>query len=53
LALIEIVVLWLAIGWTVRTFHRVRPLAAGLLLPYWAWTTYAAALNAAIWVLNR
>jgi len=53
LALIEISILWLAIGWTVLTFRRVRQLSAALLLPYWAWTTFALALNAAVWSLNR
>jgi benzodiazapine receptor len=33
----------------------VRPIskvAAGLLVPYWAWVTFATALNAAIWSAN-
>ncbi|GAA1557073.1 TspO/MBR family protein [Kribbella lupini] len=53
LALIEIVVLWAAIAWTVVTFRQVSRPAAALLLPYWAWTTFATALNATIWWLNR
>jgi translocator protein len=53
LALVEICLLWLAIGWTTVSFRRVRPLAAALLLPYWAWTTFALALNASVWHLNR
>ncbi len=53
LALIEIVVLWAAIAWTVVTFRQVSRPAAALLLPYWAWTSFATALNAAIWWLNR
>lgn len=53
LALAEIAVLWGLIVATVRSFARVRPLAAALLAPYLAWTTFAAALNAAIWWLNR
>lgn len=52
-AAIEIVVLWLAIGATVLAFWRVHRPAALLLLPYWAWVTFAAALNIAIWWLNR
>lgn len=52
-AAIEIVVLWLAIGATVVAFLRVHRVAAVLLLPYWAWVTYATALNLAIWWLNR
>ncbi|GAB2555320.1 TspO/MBR family protein [Kribbella endophytica] len=53
LALIEIVLLWAAIAWTVVTFRQVSRPAAALLLPYWAWTSFAGALNAAIWWLNR
>ncbi len=41
-----------ALAVTVRRFARVRPLAAGLLAPYAAWTVYAAALNVAIWWMN-
>ncbi|PMR60142.1 tryptophan-rich sensory protein [Verrucosispora sp. ts21] len=52
LAFVEIVVLWLAIGVTVLLFRRVSTLATGLLLPYWAWVTFAAALNYSIWQLN-
>lgn len=53
LALAEILLLWAAIAWTVITFRRVSRPATLLLLPYWAWVTFAAALNAAIWWLNR
>lgn len=52
LAVAEIVVLWCAIGATVATFRRVRPAAAVLLLPYWAWVTFATALTIAIWRAN-
>lgn len=52
-ALVEIVVLWLAIGWTVRAFGRISKLAAWLLVPYWAWVSFATVLNASIWWLNR
>lgn len=52
LALVDILLLWLAIGATVVSFWRARPLAGALLLPYWAWVSFAAALNGAIWKLN-
>jgi translocator protein len=52
LAFAEILVLWLAIVATVVAFGRVRPLAGGLLLPYLAWVSFAAALNGTIWRLN-
>jgi tryptophan-rich sensory protein len=51
-ALADIAALWLAIAATLVAFARVRPLAAGLLAPYLAWVTYAAALNWALWRLN-
>lgn len=52
LAVLEIILLWLAIGVTVVGFWPVHRLAASLLLPYWAWTTYAGALTIAVWILN-
>jgi tryptophan-rich sensory protein len=52
LALAEILVMWLAIGVTVVLFWRVSRPAAVMLVPYWAWVTYATALNFAIWRLN-
>jgi tryptophan-rich sensory protein len=48
LGLIDIAVLWAAVGVTVATFWRVSRTAAWLLVPYWMWVTFAAALNAAI-----
>lgn len=52
LAFVDIVALWLLIGVTVVLFWRISRPAAALLLPYWAWVTFAAALNLAIWRLN-
>ena len=52
LALVDIVLMWLLIGATVWLFRPVSRLAAVLLLPYWAWVTFATALNAAIWRMN-
>lgn len=51
-ALAAIVLLLAAAAATAAAFHRVRPVAACLLLPYLAWLAYAAALNAALWRLN-
>jgi tryptophan-rich sensory protein len=33
-------------------FRPVSRVAAALLVPYWAWVTFATALNAAIWYAN-
>ena len=52
LAFADLVLLWLAIGVTVLSFRRVSRVGAGLLIPYWAWVTFAGALNLAIWQLN-
>lgn len=53
LALIVIVVLWAAIGLTIRRFAVVDRIAAGLLVPYWLWVSFATILNATLWMLNR
>lgn len=52
LALLDIVLLWAAIAATAAAFWRIDRLPGMLLLPYLAWVTYAAALNAAIWEMN-
>ena len=53
LAFVDILALWLAIGATVWLFWRLVPMAGLLLLPYWAWVSFAAVLNGSIWSLNR
>jgi benzodiazapine receptor len=53
LALFEIVLLWMSIAATIVSFRPLHPGAAWLLLPYLAWVTFAAALNFAVWRLNR
>ncbi|MGZ5934812.1 MAG: TspO/MBR family protein [Rhizomicrobium sp.] len=51
-ALAEVCVLLIFIGWTSVSFARVDPISALLLVPYFAWTSFATALNAAFWSLN-
>lgn len=53
LALVEIVVLLVAIGVTIAMFARRSRPAALLLVPYAAWVAFAMCLNAGIWWLNR
>lgn len=52
-ALIEIVVLWLAIVATNVSFFRRSMIAGGLMTPYLLWVSFAAFLNFTIWNLNR
>lgn len=40
------------IGYTMRAFHRLQPLAAGLMVPYLLWSCYAFYLNAGFLWLN-
>lgn len=50
--LFDIVALWLAIGWTMREFARVRIAATVIMVPYFLWVSYATAINLGIWKLN-
>ena len=50
--LFDIVALWLAVGWTLREFARVRIAAAVTLAPYFLWVSLATAINLGIWKLN-
>ena len=52
LALIDIVAMWLMIGATIWMFRPISRAAMWLLVPYWAWVTFATALNAWIWNAN-
>ena len=51
-AALEVALLWCAIGATTFVFSRVSATAAWLMVPYWAWVTFASVLNATIWRLN-
>jgi translocator protein len=52
IALIDIYLLWLFIGrFLITSWPLSRP-AAILFLPYWAWVSFASALNLAIWIMN-
>lgn len=48
-ALVDLLVLWVLLAFTVRAFWRVRPVFGALLLPLWAWVSFAGVLNAAVW----
>lgn len=51
-ALAEIAFLWVAIFATIIVFSRVSRPAAGLLVPYILWVSFAGYLNFMIWRLN-
>ncbi len=45
--------LWALIVITIVAFWQIRPVTGVLLLPYAAWTGFAAVLNGSIYALNR
>ena len=53
LALLWLLALWGLILGMLLTFRRVDRAAGWLLLPYLLWVSFAAYLNAGVWLLNR
>ena len=51
--LVVIVVLWVAIVWTIRQFFALSKWAAALLVPYILWVSFALVLNGALFWLNK
>lgn len=51
-ALVDIVLLWFAIVWTMVVFYKISKPAAWLLAPYLLWVSFASYLNYSIWILN-
>lgn len=51
-SLIDIILLWLVIIFTIVSFSKVSIIAAVILLPYLAWVSFAAYLNYKIFILN-
>lgn len=51
-AFLEIIVLWLAILWTIFEFYKINKTAAYLLMPYLLWVAFASILNYYVWILN-
>lgn len=52
LALINILLLWITILWTIILFSKISRPAMYLLIPYLLWVSFATYLNLAIWLLN-
>ena len=53
LAMISIIVQWLAIAANITAFYRIKAAAGLLLVPYLLWVSFALILNGVIWMLNR
>ena len=51
-ALVDIVLLWASIIWTVCVFWPIDRRAAIMFVTYGCWVAFAMVLNAAIWNLN-
>lgn len=51
-AFLEIIILWLAILWTIISFAKISKASAWLLMPYILWVSFAGYLNFMIWILN-
>jgi len=52
LAFFELLMLWVAIEYTIINFYRVSKPAGYLLIPYILWVTFAGFLNYTIWMMN-
>ena len=52
LSLFEIIILWIFILMTIKSFYKVDKVAGYLLIPYIAWVSFAAFLNYSIVILN-
>jgi tryptophan-rich sensory protein len=51
-ALLEIIILWVAILYTIILFFRISKTAGWIMLPYILWVTFATYLNFQLWFLN-
>lgn len=52
-ALLWLALLWGLVLWMICSFRQVSAAAAKLQIPYLLWLTFAAYLNAGVWLLNR
>jgi benzodiazapine receptor len=52
-AVVVILLLWVAILWTILLFRRISRPAAYLLVPYILWVSFATVLTVSLYVLNR
>ncbi len=52
LGLMDIVLLWIAVLFTILNFFKVSKSAGVLLIPYLLWVSFATLLNFSLWTLN-
>jgi tryptophan-rich sensory protein len=52
-ALVCVGIQWLVLVSLIRAFAKISPAAAFLQIPHLLWVSFAFALNAAIWHMNR
>ena len=52
LAFIAIILLWIAIIFTITLFKKISALSSYLLAPYLLWVTFASVLNYSIFIMN-
>ncbi|MGK2867802.1 MAG: TspO/MBR family protein [Mycobacterium sp.] len=52
LALVDILLLDIAVAVTIALFWKIHRIAAVMLVPYFGWVLFATALNYAVWSLN-
>ena len=52
-AFLELLLMWIMIFLTIRSFYSINKIAAYLLLPYICWVSFAGILNFTIWNLGR
>jgi len=52
-ALIEIILLWISIAFTLVLFYKIKPIASYINIPYLLWVTFATVLNGSFYFLNR
>ena len=51
-ALVEIILMWMFILFSIVSFYPISKIASYLLIPYLLWVSFASVLNFAIWKLN-
>jgi benzodiazapine receptor len=52
-SVVDIVLLWFCILWMIFIFHRIKPVAGYLQIPYIIWVSFASMLDISIWLLNK